>query len=477
MASRRQRQLVALVLAFALVLPAALVLSRSLEDSPADASRDVERARVQALCTEATRVVAGAVQEYVDLFAGLDGFEQEIPAAPDPAGLTEQFTQVRTDLVANDCLLDDARASLQAELAGIEADGPLATAVSAAVRSTAMRAFGTEIAPDGTVAPGDDLAAAVSATPPGGTVRLAAGEHRLDQTLYLLQDVTITGAGREQTRLVSTAGRAGVLVPRAATVGLSGLTVEHRGKRAASVLVVWAGRLHAEDLVLTGATVPADAARARPGDTTTGSGLTLAGRARARLEDSVVADNARSGVVAADRSRLSARDLELRDSGLCGLCALDTTRSTLTGVSASGNTAGVYLAGRARASIRSSLVSDNLEAGIAVQQRARATVTDSRALDNAGFGLGIEGDGSAELVDNVVRGSGRVGILLNGTAGAEVAGNDLADNGGADLVVNGSGVTTVRDNTCGSAVQVVLTGGVDPELSGNRCTVQRQAEP
>jgi nitrous oxidase accessory protein len=83
---------------------------------------------------------------------------------------------------------------------------------------------------DRTVEPGEDLAAAVAATPPGGVLVLAVGTHRLtgEGPLTIEAPLTIWGP---RDAVVEGSGRGSTLAVRAAGTRLLGFTVSGSGRR------------------------------------------------------------------------------------------------------------------------------------------------------------------------------------------------------------------------------------------------------
>lgn len=481
MASSRHRRLVALVLALMLVVPLVIALvTVANPNRPSSAEPSDRPSAANPACRTAPGYVTGAVQRYVDRFAARTGFEgRNLPAPPRVAELRREFDQVRRQVESAGCDLTAFRSSLRTSLANVRADGPLATAVSGLLRSASLRALGGAPAPAvATLGAGEDLAAAVAQAPLGGTLRLAAGTYTLDQPLYVLQDLTLQGAGRGRTTVVSTAAGGGIVMPLPAQLRLDRLALEHRGAASASVLMVWAGRATLAAVQVSGGSTPTPAGdRAQALGGGAGSGVLVARDGSVRMRGVALDDNDVAGLLAGDHATVDVRGSSFADNGLCGICATGQSRGLVQGSTLSGSPVGVYVGQRARPTLRANMVRDNGEVGIAVQEAARPVIVGNEVSDSDAIGIGVYATSRPRIVDNTVTGSGKAGLVLStgSSARAHVERNRLADNASGDIVVAGQGRHDLRGNHCSSALQLLLVDGASPTLSGNACEVRRVA--
>jgi serine/threonine-protein kinase len=427
--------------------------------------------------------VTEAVQRYVDRFGALTGLEGRLPAPPRLDALRDQFHQVRRQVVSAGCDLPQFRTTLAASLTAVRTDGPLAVAVAGLLRTTALRTLGdTSTVGVSQVDPGADLAAAIAAAPRGGTVQLTAGTYRLAEPVYLLQDVTVRGAGPGSTRLVSTASGAGLLVPLPAKVQVERLALTHAGNKAASGLIVWDGRAELRAVRVSGATGrvsgPADrgrqAAAALSGGV--GSGVLVSQSASLLIRDAQLTDNDVAGLVVGGRARVDVRDTAFEDNGLCGLCFTGRATGQVRDSHVTGGAVGMYVGQRSSPELQGNVVSGTREAGIAIQEQAAPVLTANQVGGNGGVGIGVYAASRPRVGDNTVTQSGRAGLVLDTRAAArpDVHGNRFSGSGAGDIVVVGSGRVVLRGNSCASSYQIVLVDDPRAELVGNACSTRRQ---
>lgn len=280
------------------------------------------------------------------------------------------------------------------------------------------------------VAPGGDLAAALAAAGPGGTVRLPPGTWpaALGRVRGALR---VEGAGAGRTTLVAPEGEDGVVVEAGGDVALEGLSLVAGPAHAGLKVLGGAARL--ADVVLEGGACGAYL----DGGRLTGRGVDLAGdygllatRAEVALsEGSARGASAGVGVLSGARVRLA--------------------RFAITGPS---REAGLSVAG-GEAALEAVVIRAPGPAGLAVA--GAPSRVDAVELDVAGA---VESGGFLGDCLQVQRGALRVeGGLLAGCAGA------AAEAMGGTLRLAG---VSARG---GSAGCLVLLDGASAELVGNTC--------
>ena len=234
------------------------------DEEPADASPSAAASASASgspeACREVVDSVIAAVQRYVDQYApGSDaaGGKSDREPAPEPSAnapdLPGQIESAQKRLADLGCTPREATEPLAEGLAGVRAEGPIATAV----RDQLNASLTGRVSPSRTtvqVAPGEDLSAVLPELAPGSTVELAAGEHRLDDTLVLLRGVRLVGAGRGKTTLITSAADTGLLALSPDRIDLVDLSLSHEGSSPASLVVGSSStRLALERVVLSGA--------------------------------------------------------------------------------------------------------------------------------------------------------------------------------------------------------------------------------
>src|SRR5205085_613885 len=133
------------------------------------------------------------------------------PGIPSIDRLRDQVGEVSAKAETDGCDPAVFRAALARKIRAVRATSDLGSAVAGALVANVRDVLDPGSPRRVEVAPGDDLAAAFQGVPQGSTVVLAAGLYRVDRPLVVLQDVTVLGAGRDRTRVVSTAADATLL--------------------------------------------------------------------------------------------------------------------------------------------------------------------------------------------------------------------------------------------------------------------------
>lgn len=293
-----------------------------------------------------------------------------------------------------------ARVDLVRSLQEIEADGAVADAVlRQVVASMAGTAGTTATTVEADV--DEDLRALVSTLAPGSTLRLAAGEHRLDGTLVLLAGIEIVGAGREVTTIATSAPDAGVLAITDEVVIVRDLTVEHVGDAPASVVLGGpAASVVVEDAEVRGGRADAEGQGGAgvlmfaTSDLTESRGTTL------ELTDVVLSDNDSGGVVLSGRHRISAVRPTITGSGQCGICFLDSSDGSVEDGRFDDNAVGIVATGRATPLVRAAEVSGG-EVGIQIADDAAPLLESIEIVGSAQAGSIFSGRARGRL-DGIV---------------------------------------------------------------------------
>jgi hypothetical protein len=379
-------------------------------------------------CDRITDELVGDVQAYVDGYGEVLGAKRRGPQAERVSDeeLKAALTRTRTALEADECDMGRFDSRLREGLVGIKARGAVARAVLLQLTATMTGEAGA-VPETVRVRPGEDLARVLARIAPGSTVRIAPGAHRLDESLAMLQGVTISGAGRGRSTITSTARDAGLLVLTDARVELVGVTLRHRGQAPASVLVGGP----AASVVLTDVTI----AGAVGGGDGGGSGVLMSARAdeagdrgtTLEVTGSRFERNDSAGILLSGAHRASIRNSEFRGNGQCGVC--------FTGSSGGAVRAGSFV--------------DNA-AGVALVDRARPLISQTTML------------------------GGQVGIQASGRSAPVVRGVRVAGPERAAMLFSDRARGRVDDSTCRNVrYGIVVAGGALPFLGDNDCTVAR----
>lgn len=450
-----------------------------------------------AACASLAADITGTIQDFVDQFAPAteqagDGPDAQFPSVQDLQDAADRFAQRRAAL---GCGAREFQVLLGRAVEDLQGQGPWARAVVAQVRDQLLPPSGP---PESvSVAPGDDLAAAVHDAGPGALVELAPGRHVLDEPLVLLRASRLVGAGSDRTTIVSEAADTVVLQAGGGPMVLEGVTVAHEGSEPASVLVVASGGYDLRDVEVRGGV--ADEAGG------SGWGLVVGMRGREgvtgpqRITDLRVTGNAAGGMsVAADRAPVVA-GLEAEDNGGCGLCFSAAAAGEFSQVRLRGNGVGALLAGDSAPTMTDVEASGNADAGVVAEEATSGTMQDVEltangaagavlrgsstvwltgltASDHAEMGVLVEGTAAPVLADVSVAGAS-VGVLVHDAATPEVDGVTVTDVSDAHMVWSADASGTVNDATCeAEAPGLVLLERSAPEVGGDVCAVVDQRD-
>jgi hypothetical protein len=341
-------------------------------------------------CDEVVDGVIAVTQRYVDRYGTEGAGRQTAGEGPD---LQQALERSRARLDSLGCDEQTFADQLTTGLEGVEASGPLAEAVRDQLVAS-MTGRVASVAETRRVGTDDDLREVLPELAPGSTVRLAAGEHRLRDTVVLLQGVRLLGAGRGRTTVTSTASDAAVLAITPDRVDLRDLTLRHAGDEPVSLVVGGAAASLALErvAVVGGSTGAAGGSAARPEGAPAGggSGVLMAsgrgsgdeGRTTLEVTDSVFRSNDAAGILLSSGHVASVVGSSFVEGGQCGVCFVGNSSGVVRDARFLGGVTGLIAAGRAAPLLVDSSVG-GAEIGVQAVDRAspvirRTTVADSR---------------------------------------------------------------------------------------------------
>lgn len=396
-------------------------------------------AALRTRCHEVVDTMLEATQRYVDTLApGTSGTAEPTAtpthtptgtaSAPTAADLKSQWKAANETMVRLGCDPTDTARDLQSKWSGLHAEGALARAVLAQLRTTLLGPT-APLSTTTQVAAGADLEEVLAQAPEGATIELASGTYRLDQSLVVLRPVTLHGAGRGRTVLQTSAADDGLLVLTPGAVTLRDLSVRHTGTARATVVSATAGT------------------------TLTLDGVEVSGATKVKGVGG-------TGVLMAEPTGT--------DTDASGRTTTLTVRNGLF----AGNQAGaVVVAGRHRASVTASTFTGNQQCGVCFLGTSDGWVQSNTLRDNE---VGVAAAGSARPIirRNTISG-GQVGIQVGGKAAATVERNTISGSQRAAMIYLDTSAGTVDGNTCSKDTPgiVVVGKGPYPYLKTNDCTV------
>lgn len=312
---------------------------------------------------------------------------------------------------------------------------------------------------DGPPAPYFSLAEAVEAVPPGGRVRLDAGEYVLPDRLEVRRPVRVVGPGAGACAVRSAAGGAVLAVaPAAGEVALSGVTVEHTGTAPADVVQVARGAAVLTDCVIAGAAG--------------GDGVRASASAAVRLAGCVVERNAGNGVSSRDAAAVRLTGCTVRDNGLAGVAAAGAVAEVWSSRVTGNRQSGVYLTGTVRGAVHQSACRGNRGNGVLAAADASAELHGNTCSGNGGHGIAAKDRAAVALRDNACDKNAAAGVAVVDAVTGEVAGTACTGNALAGIAVEGAAAPAVTGNQCSKngRAGIGYTGTAGGACTGNTCT-------
>jgi hypothetical protein len=274
------------------------------------------------------------------------------------------------------------------------------------------------------LAEGDDIADALARAAGGTTIVLPPGTTAVDETLVLLEGVTLRGAGRDATTIRSTAADAALLVVTGGLVTLEGFALELTGAEPASGLIAGpSASISLSDVRIAGGTATTDGVGgagiylSAEGEEGSGRGTTL------EITDSVFERNAWAGVAVAGGHRVSIESTSFTANGEVGILFLDSSSG----------------------SVEASTFSDN-KVGVAATGTATPTLLGSTV---SGGSVGVQVDASAApIIDGVrISGSSSAAVIFGGDSSGSISAT-TCENVPYGIVIGAASAPTVGENGC-----------------------------
>lgn len=354
-----------------------------------------------------------------------DATDADAGAAGDFARLVElaeldhQVGQLVASARAADCAAEDFDTVI---------DDGLATAASAESTGGVVRSNLTSTAQQVSFTPSDDLSdieQTLAQLGDGSTVTFASGTYSIDRSLVIAADVTVTGAGGQETILESRAAGAAIAVLGNGSLTMTDLSIEHIGDEPASVVVSVDGGLALRNVGLSGAIGGTSA------DDRRGSGVVLAQSSTevqpgaVTINGVAVRSNDRAGIVVSGERQPTISNTSISLNTECGLCFEDQSSGLVQFGDLSSNGVGVHISGQASPELSSVNIVDNERAGAIVENDATPLIVRNLFTGEGTIGVEVH-DGASPKIQLNSFGAHAVAISLGGTSTADVANNEVS---------------------------------------------------
>jgi parallel beta-helix repeat protein len=294
------------------------------------------------------------------------------------------------------------------------------------------------VAPDGS---GDarGLEVVVQQAPPGATLYLEAGIHRVSRPLYLDKPLSLVGEGMDVTFVTGECATAMLTFSGKERLTLSELTLRLEGGWVGDVIRCSRGKIILRRCRIEGA---------QKGKNSGGAGLRVSGRGRCEIQECVFERNEYAGLVVVSEGEFSVEQSSFMANGH-----------------------GIALGWSASGVVRHNTCSGNEHYGIYVDQWAQPILESNTCRGNKLSGIAYFGSASGAARHNICSGNGKHGIYVGGHAKPALENNTCQWNKESGIAYFGSASGAARYNTCrGNRLHGI---GVDeqsqPTLENNTC--------
>ena len=264
-----------------------------------------------------------------------------------------------------------------------------------------------------------DFAKAVQTAKDGASIALKAGEYRLPRGLTIARSITLIGAGRDETRIVSDGEIFVLKFDSPGSFTARDVSFAHDGTNKADVVVIENGNFNFERCGFSGGI------RNPEESATTGDGLWVRGNARGTINRSAFFQNGLHGLEVQGSARLTVESNTFERNKEDGLVFFDATTGT----------------------VRANTSRDNGLHGISVAENASVSLQANILEQNGEVGLRYSGSAGGTASLNVIRKNGLSGITVNDSASPSLTGNILRDNGSYGLYIAKNARPTLNANS------------------------------
>ena len=368
----------------------------------------------------------------------------------------------------------------------LTACGPTAEESATFQTATAIAAFTPTSSPSPTpagITSDQDLTSIIESAADGDVISLAPGVFTLTHGLNLNKNLTLIGAGADQTTITTNTPYAEIttmlMFSGSGTLTFKALKLEYTGNDPAAVLFMQSGNLILEDCILTGATLSSSGKQI--------GAISMANDATAVISNSQIAGSVNrmdpenpqkipGGIFLAGTNKLDLEGSSITDSYI-GVYAYGQAQVTISGGQLSHNYSALTLLETATASVSGSSFSNCLGSCIVTSDDSQATISGStfsagyeglaiqvtensktqithNTFTNVKSGIIFMDNASGEAVDNTFEGF-NVGIMVKNSSAPALSNNTLTP--GTSNQEQAIGIT-YQDSAAGEARGNKLSG-------------------
>lgn len=329
---------------------------------------------------------------------------------------------------------------------------PVVTATPAATLTpTATATPNPTPTPQG-ITPDQDLAGLIAAASDGDMIPLGPGVFTLAQGIEISKNLTLVGAGSDQTTIEFSAPgedfSAAIMYSGTGSLSIQGIKLSYTGVDPATVIYVKSGSLSLQDCYIHGATVSSSGSQL--------GAVHLANDATASIVDSQIAGS------------VERTDPEAPIKVPGGIIMYGTAQLTIEASEIFDSYLGIYAYGEAQATARG-VTFRNTYVGVSLLENATASLEGNTFTNNTGFHLMLFGDTQATATGNTFTGaSASTGVQVHENANVHLEGNTISDMlSGILFTDNATGEVVSNTLTSFTDIGIFVHGYAAPQLDSN----------
>jgi nitrous oxidase accessory protein NosD len=328
----------------------------------------------------------------------------------------------------------------------------VATAIPAATLTPTVTATPDPTPTPQGITPDQDLAGIIAAAGDGDTIILGPGVFTLAQGIEISKNLTIAGAGSDQTTIEFSAPgedfSAAIMYSGSGSLSIQGVKLSYAGADPSTVIYVKSGSLSLQDCYIHGATLSSSGSQL--------GALHLANDVVASVVDSRIAGT------------VERADPEAPQKVPGGILMYGTVRLTIEASEIYDSYLGIYAYGESQVTARD-VTFRNTYVGVNLTESATASLENNTFADNTGFHLLMFGDTKATATGNTFTGtSASTGIQVHENGNIHLEGNNFSDmRSGIIFTDNATGEVISNTLTSLTSIAIFVQGQANPQLDSN----------
>lgn len=282
---------------------------------------------------------------------------------------------------------------------------------------------------------------ALQIAPPGATLRLKAGIHRLRQPLTLQHPITLLGEGMVNTLLVCDGEGYVVRYVGEGPFHACDLTFAHQSDRWADVVVVEQGEVSLLRCRFTGGVRDSEAEQG-------GSGLCLLGEVRGTVAECEALENRANGILIIGRAQATLWNNTCSQNKNAGIIYCSCTSGHIrNNICTDNQSYGIYVAKHAQPTLERNICLRNPQAGVAYFGSSGGCAHSNTCAEN-GIGIAVDEYAQPTLSKNICSRNKNAGIAYFECSAGHAQDNICSNNQYYGIYITDYAQPTLRRNIC-----------------------------